>query len=119
MGINLTSVGIEDASRNLCKGVDASGATVTFRVTDADLASLRSVLYSDLAVNFAGVEVDEADIVKQRERTVDVYGTKDPARGGDGLAIHVATMRESEARAFVERENTKPGAYITYEIREG
>lgn len=60
VAVHLTNVGIEG---ELGVGTDPSGNRVNFLLTDKDKADLKAVLYSDLAVNFSGVDVDQADIV--------------------------------------------------------
>lgn len=64
-GVELKNVTIADKAKNLFKGEDESGNTVVFRASDEDAKQLREVMFGDLAVNFSGVTVDEADIVKQ------------------------------------------------------
>lgn len=59
--VSLTNVGIEG---DYGVGTDPSGNRVKFNLSEKDKADLKAVLYSDLAVNFSGVDVAESDIVK-------------------------------------------------------
>jgi hypothetical protein len=59
--LSLTRVGIEGPGVGV--GTDPNGNRVRFRLTPADEKNLRSVLFSDLAINFTGVDVDESDLL--------------------------------------------------------
>jgi hypothetical protein len=48
---------------NVFSGTDSQGQKVYFKVSDSEAADLRAVMYSDLAANFSGVEVDPQDVV--------------------------------------------------------
>lgn len=54
---------------NIFIGQDPSGSDVSFRVTDADAKSLKSIMLSDLSVNFSGVDIEESDIVTMAARS--------------------------------------------------
>jgi len=62
--MDLTNIRIEDRDDRLFSGKDASGSTVKFRASAKDAADLFSILFGDLALNFSGVEIDPADIVR-------------------------------------------------------
>ena len=62
--VQLTNVGLDRTTGNGV-GTDPDGNRVQFRVTDAERAQLAQALYTDLNVNFSGVEVDEADLVQE------------------------------------------------------
>ncbi len=66
--VQLTNVGLDQATGNGV-GTDPDGNRVQFRVTDAERAQLAQALYTDLNVNFSGVEVDEADLVQEETMT--------------------------------------------------
>lgn len=58
--ISVTNVGIEGDH-----GVGtANGTRIKFRLTPKELSDLKSVLYSDLAMNFSGVDIEQSDIIK-------------------------------------------------------
>lgn len=61
--VSLTNVGIE--SETVGVGTDPQGNRVRFRLTPEDHKALLDILYSDLAINFTGVEVSEDEIIKE------------------------------------------------------
>lgn len=60
--VSLTNVGVDRETGNGV-GTDPSGKRVQFKLSDADREKLKSILYSDLAVNFSGVDVSEDEII--------------------------------------------------------
>lgn len=70
-GVSLTNVGIDPETQNGV-GTDPSGQRVQFALSDSDRAQLKSVLLSDLAANFSGVDVDEDEIIKGASATAGV-----------------------------------------------
>lgn len=72
--VSLTNVGIDRDSGN-GTGTDPSGKKVQFRLSEEDKKALSAVLYSDLAVNFSGVDVDQADIITTARRTASEGGS--------------------------------------------
>lgn len=83
--ISLTNVGIEG---EYGVGTDPNGDRVKFRLSEKDKADLKAVLYSDLAVNFSGVDVEESDIVKDASRrTAGEYAGGSP-KAGDTATCH-------------------------------
>jgi hypothetical protein len=74
--ISLTNVGIEGENG---VGTAPDGTRVTFKVTPKELADLKSVLYSDMAMNFSGVDIDASDIISQKGGGNDMTS---PARTG-------------------------------------
>lgn len=61
--ISLTNIGKTDDPL-IFKGKDPSGKEVKFKVTQKESDDLKAVLYSDMAINFSGVDVDESEIIK-------------------------------------------------------
>lgn len=76
--ITLTRVGINGPGVGI--GTDPNGNRVRFRLTPSDEADLRSVLFSDLAINFSGVEIDPADLLTAEWRC-DLCGAWVPEAG--------------------------------------
>ncbi len=66
--VSLTNVGIDSSTGN-GTGTDPSGKKVQFRLSAEDKKALQGVLYSDLAVNFTGVDVDESEIITSASKT--------------------------------------------------
>lgn len=72
-GVFLTDVALENAWGDLSqgavgRGIDPNGNEVRFRLSPEDAADLRSIMVSDLAMNFSGVTVDESDIISEARR---------------------------------------------------
>jgi hypothetical protein len=65
--ISLTNVGIEG---DVGVGTDPSGKRVKFQLSAEDKKALSAVLYSDLSVNFSGVDVEIDDIIAEGTRKV-------------------------------------------------
>lgn len=63
--VSLTNVGL-DGENGI--GTDPSGNRIRFRLSPQDRKDLSSVLFSDLAINFSGVDVDESDIIREAGR---------------------------------------------------
>jgi hypothetical protein len=87
--ISLTNVGIlphagvqgEDTEVGI--GTDPSGNRVKFKLSAEDAKSLRSILYSDLSVNFSGVDIEESDIIREgSKRTATEVPVKEPSDDG-------------------------------------
>lgn len=67
--VSLTNVGFEDGiGSNTAHGYTADGRKVVFRLSDQDAKDLAYVMTSDMAINFSGVDVDEADIISTASR---------------------------------------------------
>lgn len=64
--ISLTNVGIE--SDDVAFGRDSAGNKVRFRISPKDLRDLKSILYSDMAMNFSGVDIEPSDVIKEGSR---------------------------------------------------
>lgn len=63
--VYLTNVGFADGIGSLVGvGTDNQGNIVKFRLSEQDAIDLKSIVLSDLSVNFSGVEVDSSDIIK-------------------------------------------------------
>lgn len=64
--VSLTNVGFEGGiGSNTAHGYDSAGNKVLFRLSDQDAKDLAYVMTSDMAINFSGVDVDEADIIRE------------------------------------------------------
>ncbi len=61
--ISLTNIGKTDDPL-IFTGKDPSGKQVKFKVTKKESDDLKAIMYSDMAINFSGVDVDESEIVK-------------------------------------------------------
>lgn len=67
--VSLTNVGFEGGiGSNTAHGYTADGRKVIFRLSDQDAKDLANVMTSDMAINFSGVDVDEADIISTASR---------------------------------------------------
>src|SRR5690606_9216495 len=64
--ISLSNVGIE--SETVGVGTHPSGNRVRFRLSPEDHASLKAILYSDMAINFSGVDISEDEVIKEGYR---------------------------------------------------
>jgi ssDNA-binding Zn-finger/Zn-ribbon topoisomerase 1 len=71
--ISLTNVGYSGENG---VGTDPQGNRVTFKLSPKDLADLKSILLSDMAVNFSGVEIEESDIISTASKTAEWGGEK-------------------------------------------
>ncbi len=66
--ISLTNVGFEGGiGSNVGVGTAPDGQRIRFRLSDKDAKDLASVMTSDLAVNFSGVDIEESDIITGNE----------------------------------------------------
>lgn len=63
--VSLTNVGL-DGENGI--GTDPQGNRVRFKLSPQDRKDLSSVLFSDMAVNFTGVDVEESDIIRSASR---------------------------------------------------
>lgn len=61
--VSLSNVGVE--SDTVGTGTDPSGKKVRFSITPAEAKQLKDILFSDMAINFSGVDVEESDIIKE------------------------------------------------------
>ena len=103
--ISLTNVGIDGPGVGI--GTDPSGNRVKFRLSEKDEKDLKGVLYSDLAVNFSGVDIDEGDIIKGSRKQAE-HKTEGPykvqvAGSGENVwsenALRFDTPEEAKAYA--------------------
>lgn len=60
--ISLKNVGIDGPG--VGSGTDPSGKRVKFRLSAEDEKSLKAILYSDMAINFSGVDIEESDVIE-------------------------------------------------------
>lgn len=67
ISVALTNVGVDPDTGNGV-GTDPSGQRVQFRMTEKEKADLKTVLLSDMAVNFSGVDVEQSDIIREGSR---------------------------------------------------
>lgn len=65
--VSLSNIGKTDDPL-VFTGKDPSGKQVKFKVTEQESKDLREVMFSDLAMNFSGVDVDESEIIKDAFR---------------------------------------------------
>lgn len=65
--VSLSNIGKTDDPL-VFTGKDPSGKQVKFKVTEQESKDLREVMFSDLAMNFSGVDVDESEIIKDASR---------------------------------------------------
>lgn len=63
--VSLTNVGL-DGENGI--GTDPQGNRVRFKLSPQDRKDLSAVLFSDMAVNFTGVDVEESDIIRSASR---------------------------------------------------
>lgn len=126
-GVSLTNVGLDG---DVGVGTDPQGNRVRFRLTPSDVAQLKQVLYSDLAVNFSGVDVDEEDIISEGSRrtagmdmdqaTVDAWTSLAP-----GTPIRVGFEEDARNGTFLMLfQNQNPDFYgnapvVLYEDESG
>ena len=61
--VSLSNIGKTDDPL-VFTGKDPSGKQVKFKVTEQESKDLKAILYSDMAMNFSGVDVDESEIIK-------------------------------------------------------
>lgn len=96
VAISLTNVGIEGDNG---VGTDPSGKRVTFTLSEKDKADLKAVLYSDMAINFSGVDVEQSDIITTASRkTAGIYCNDHDVWIGDGNAdTHEGCSKEQKA----------------------
>lgn len=86
--VSLTHVKFEGGiGSNIATGVDSQGKMVRFRLSDDDAKDLAAVMTSDMAVNFSGVDIEEADIIGDtvtagRRSMASVSTTTVPKPGG-------------------------------------
>ena len=95
--IAVSNVGI--AGPGVGSGTTADGTRITFLLTPEEEASLKSVLYSDLAVNFTGVDIEASDILTQQGGGNDMLS---PGRAGS-LADRMAAEFGSTMGRGIER----------------
>lgn len=100
--VSLTNVGIDRATGN-GTGTDPSGKKVQFRLSAEDKKALSAVLYSDLAVNFSGVDVDQGDIITSASKTA-AAPTHVVVDETDGQVIS-SFNDEGSAKAFADKRN--------------
>lgn len=73
--ISLTNVGVEnvfslkDGEAGIGKGTDSSGNKVRFHMSAEDVKQFKSIMLSDLGMNFSGVDIDESEIISEGSRT--------------------------------------------------
>lgn len=95
---DLKQIRIHDKDNNLFSGVDESGERKVFKTSPQEAKQLRTIMFGDLAQNFSGVSVDDADIVRHAG-----YGAK-----SDGIAGYT-----------YDGSNFEPGDLIEYMIAKG
>lgn len=81
-GVSVTNVGIDSDGNGTGT---ANGTQIKFRLTDKERSDLKAVLYSDMAMNFSGVDIEQSDIIKDASRkTATYYCTTHQVYVGDG-----------------------------------
>lgn len=102
--VSLKNVGIDGPGVGI--GTDPSGKRVKFRLSAQDEADLKAILYSDMAINFSGVDIEEADVIEgttaSRRRTADREAKPAPkgarrkhASGKPIKAIHLTQHKQA------------------------
>lgn len=125
--VSLTNVGIEG---DVGVGTTSNGQRVKFKLSDEDREALKSVLYSDLAVNFTGVDVDESDIIERvgarrktsTERPGDDSGTQETSAedwGEDNIDVDPAEMPGYEEAPSFNGDGPGPGDIVGGEPYSG
>ena len=121
VAISLTNVGIDGPGVGI--GTDPSGARVKFRITEQEEKDLKGVLYSDLAGNFSGVEIDESDIIKDsRKRAVQVdpdYYCPNSPPGGNMCDIGTCERCDAERDRLFAAESREVGRLYDDWAHEG
>ena len=118
--VSLTNVGL-DGENGI--GTDPSGNRVRFRLSPQDRKDLSSVLFSDLAINFSGVDVDESDIIREARRRPFVREAADDWKQRQDAAVGIAGANGISADTAGEQVRTSEGemrgrvsAYIAEEV---
>lgn len=89
-GISVKNVGIDSDGNGT--GTTSDGTKVKFRLSDKDRADLKAVLYSDLAMNFSGVEIEQSDIITEQGGGNSMTG---PSRSAAKTAVVHAPSSET------------------------
>lgn len=111
--VSLTNVGIDG---EYGVGTDPEGNRVKFMLTEKDRADLKAILYSDMAINFSGVDVDQADIVTVASRDLQRDSRKQAANEDDqngnaesGLPQVEVSNADNEPMWEWEQDTNTPG----------
>ena len=100
--VSLTRVGL-DGENGI--GTDPQGNRVRFRLTPKERQDLASVLFSDMSVNFSGVDVDESDIIREGARRT---AADEPAKDGAATSILPVAINPSDAPEGLDQLNENP-----------
>lgn len=115
--VHLNNVGIEGPG--VGSGTTADGTKVRFHLSPSDEAALKSVLYSDLAVNFSGVDVTPDEIITEQGGGNSMTG---PSRTGSGVGntgfdgrwVHTKALQPDDWKdaSYKDPEGNKKDGYV-------
>lgn len=79
--ISVTNVGVDSDGNGTGT---ANGKRIKFRLSDKDRESLKAVLYSDMAMNFSGVDIDQSEVIDEGGTTASLFEHMASTFGRDG-----------------------------------
>jgi hypothetical protein len=107
-GVNVSKVKIVDRNTDTFSGVTDDGTTVQFHLSPEDGKRVRDVMFSDLGINFSGLEIEQSDIITEQgggnsmsgpSRSASIEARMAAEFGGYGHGIQTYAQEEQSGAA--------------------